>query len=100
MKNIRNDLAETSCGKNCYLHFSNRVLRMTEGINDLGGISWELVLALLGSWTIVCLAAIKGIHTAGKVSHWMVIFCGRIKRSSSNLFLKIDVPCLKRTFIV
>ena len=42
---------------------------MTEGIHDLGGICWELVLALLGSWTIVCLAAIKGIHTAGKVSH-------------------------------
>ena len=42
---------------------------MTGGIHDLGDISWELVLALVGSWTIVCLSAIKGIHTAGKVSH-------------------------------
>ena len=48
---------------------------MTEGIHNLGGISWELVLALLGSWTIVCLAAIKGIHTAGKVSHSVIILC-------------------------
>ena len=54
---------------------------MTEGIHDLGGISWELVLALLGSWTIVSLAAIKGIHTAGKVSHKMIVFLGPIKRS-------------------
>ena len=68
------DLAEKVYSCN-FRYFSNWVLRMTAGIHDLGGISWELVLALLGSWTIVCLAAIKGIHTAGKVCHKMIVFC-------------------------
>ena len=84
------DLVETRCGKDCYCtfgHFSNRILRMTEGINDLGDISWELVLALLGSWTIVCLAAIKGIHTAGKVSHWIVIFCCPTNDQDKNVII-------------
>ena len=40
---------------------------MTGGIEDLGGISWELVLALLGAWTIIFLSVIRGIHSAGKV---------------------------------
>ena len=50
---------------------------MTDGIHDLGGISWELVLALLGCWTVVCLSAIKGIHSAGKVSS-IPIICFRL----------------------
>ena len=35
----------------------------------MGGVSWELVLALLGAWIIVFLAVVKGIHSAGKVFH-------------------------------
>ena len=40
---------------------------MTQGIDDLDGISWELVLALLGAWVLIYLPVIKGIKSAGKV---------------------------------
>ena len=40
---------------------------MTQGIDDLNGISWELVLALLGAWVLIYLPVIKGIKSAGKV---------------------------------
>ena len=40
---------------------------MTQGIDDLDGNSWELVLALLGAWVLIYLPVIKGIKSAGKV---------------------------------
>ena len=41
---------------------------------NFGGLKWEMVLCLAGTWTIICLALIKGIQgSSGKV----VYFTGR-----------------------
>lgn len=46
--------------------WERRVLGLTDSINDIGYIKWELVLCLLASWTVVFLAYSKGIKTSGK----------------------------------
>ena len=43
------------------------VLNISTGIDDLGGIQWHLVLALLGSVILMFLCMCKGIKTSGKV---------------------------------
>ena len=52
-----------------YIHvFSNKVLNITEGIEDLGGINRRLAACLAVTWIIVFLVLIKGISSLGKVS--------------------------------
>ena len=33
-----------------FLHYSRRVLKATEGIENFGGIRWELLGAVFGAW--------------------------------------------------
>ena len=47
--------------------FSNRVLHLSSGIDDMGLPHWDLVLSLLGAWTIAFFCMIKGIKSSGKV---------------------------------
>ena len=35
--------------------------------NNVGDMRWQMVLCLLGAWTIVCLCLIKGVQSSGKV---------------------------------
>ncbi|XP_024085756.1 sodium- and chloride-dependent GABA transporter 1-like isoform X2 [Cimex lectularius] len=44
-----------------------RVLGMTNGITEIGGIRWELLLCLVLGWLMVYLIVCKGIHRSGKV---------------------------------
>lgn len=46
---------------------SNRVLNISSGIHDLGGINWELALCLLLAWVCVYLVLLRGIKSFGKV---------------------------------
>ena len=46
---------------------SNYMLRLTDGIDELGAVRWPLVLCLLVAWTIVFLAMLKGVKSFGKV---------------------------------
>lgn len=46
---------------------SNRVLQLSDGIDDMGTIVWQVALCLLLSWTIVFFVLIKGISSLGKV---------------------------------
>ena len=48
---------------------SNQVLNMSDGLENMGGISWRLALCLLLSWLIVFLVLIKGISSLGKVGN-------------------------------
>ena len=41
---------------------------MSKDITDLGGISWQLALSLLGAWVLTILCLIKGVRSVGKVS--------------------------------
>ena len=49
-------------------HHSRKVLRITDGIEDLGGLNWELVGCLSLAWILTYLCIVKGVKTTGKVS--------------------------------
>merc|ERR1712038_1979616 len=42
--------------------------------SNFGTLSWQLLLCLIASWTIVCLALIKGVQSSGKVVYFTAIF--------------------------
>ena len=46
---------------NCnFVDFSNKVLGMTAGIEDLGGFKWDLLGTFCVTWTLVFLCLCKG----------------------------------------
>lgn len=54
--------------------FSNYVLQRTDGIQDLGGMNWPLVLCLAIAWFMVYLALFKGIKFTGKITYFTALF--------------------------
>ncbi|XP_023217228.1 sodium- and chloride-dependent GABA transporter 1-like [Centruroides sculpturatus] len=56
------------------VYWERSVLQLTDGIDNLGGIKWELALCLLISWIIVVICLIKGIKTSGKVVYFAATF--------------------------
>lgn len=56
------------------VYWERSVLQLTDGIDQLGGIKWELALCLLISWIIVVICLIKGIKTSGKVVYFAATF--------------------------
>lgn len=55
-------------------YFYNKVLQMSDGIEDSGEIVWQLALCLLLAWIIVFAVLIKGISSLGKVVYFSTIF--------------------------
>ena len=49
------------------LPYSRRVLGITSGIENIGGMQWELLGTLFLGWTTVYLIIWKGLHSSGKV---------------------------------
>jgi len=47
--------------------FRHQVLQLSSGIEDLGGIRWELLGFLAAAWLFVFLCLIRGIKSSGKV---------------------------------
>ena len=64
-----------------------RMLKMTEGIESMGGFSWELFGALCVAWTLVYFAIWKSVKVTGKV----VYFTGEFSVSSINLYLNCSL---------
>jgi hypothetical protein len=55
---------------NTYFHSllcRKRVLQMSEGIDDIGGIQWELLGCLVLGWALVYIIIWRGLHASGKV---------------------------------
>jgi hypothetical protein len=50
-----------------FTHCRKRVLRITDGIDDLGGMQWELLGCLVLGWGLVYLIIWRGLHASGKV---------------------------------
>ncbi|KAJ8302950.1 hypothetical protein KUTeg_019346 [Tegillarca granosa] len=44
-----------------------KVLQISSGLDDVGGIQWHLVVALLVAWILVFICLMKGVKTVGKV---------------------------------
>ncbi|XP_076319914.1 sodium-dependent proline transporter-like isoform X3 [Tachypleus tridentatus] len=56
------------------VYWEHYVLQLTEGIENSGGIKWDLSLCLLLSWIIVVFCLLKGIKTSGKVVYFAATF--------------------------
>jgi solute carrier family 6 GABA transporter-like protein 1 len=55
-------------------YWDRRVLQITDGFDDLGGIQWELLGCLVLGWFIVYLIIWKGLHGAGKIIWFTALF--------------------------
>ncbi|XP_054630716.1 sodium- and chloride-dependent GABA transporter ine isoform X3 [Dunckerocampus dactyliophorus] len=54
--------------------FDHRLLKKTDGIEDAGGLQWELFGYLFLAWVIVYLCIFKGVKSTGKVVYFTAIF--------------------------
>ncbi|XP_044052362.1 sodium- and chloride-dependent GABA transporter ine isoform X2 [Siniperca chuatsi] len=54
--------------------FDHRLLEKTSGIEEAGGLRWELFGCLLISWVIVYLCIFKGVKSTGKVVYFTAVF--------------------------
>jgi len=55
-------------------YWNNGVLKISNGIEDIGGMRWELFGYLIGAWIIVYFVVWKGLHNSGKVLWACAIF--------------------------
>ncbi|CAG2112286.1 unnamed protein product, partial [Medioppia subpectinata] len=56
------------------LYYERHVLNQSTGLADMNSMSWQLVLCLIGSWTMVYLSIVKGVSSMGKVAYFTAIF--------------------------
>lgn len=54
--------------------WQRHVLELSSGIDELGGIRWELLGCLALAWIVVFLCLIKGIKSSGKVVYFTATF--------------------------
>lgn len=58
-----------------FVHFFRKyVLGLTEGIEDMGSIRWELAACLATCWIVVFLCLMKGVKATGKVVYFTATF--------------------------
>jgi len=55
-------------------YWDAKVLGITAGISDLGGIQWGLLGTLFLGWVIVYLIIWKGLHSSGKIVWFTALF--------------------------
>uniref|UniRef100_A0A8D8YPX1 Transporter n=1 Tax=Cacopsylla melanoneura TaxID=428564 RepID=A0A8D8YPX1_9HEMI len=73
--NHSNILLNSSNVQTASLQFWERkVLKLSDGIENLGPIKTDLALCLAGSWIVVVLCLMKGIKTSGKVVYFAATF--------------------------
>ena len=75
-------------GSTCTVYFKqnfrNEVLQITEGIEDLGVVRWELLICLAVAWTVIFLCLCKGVKSSGRVSRRLMSFL-----ESLDLFMEV-----------
>jgi len=54
--------------------WSNEVLNISEGIDEVGGIQWDLMVFLILAWFVTYCVIWKGLHNSGKVLWFSAIF--------------------------
>ncbi|XP_063341585.1 sodium- and chloride-dependent GABA transporter 2-like isoform X2 [Pelmatolapia mariae] len=54
--------------------WQRRVLKVSGGIEEVGGLRWELVLCLILSWIICYFCVWKGIKSTGKAAYFTATF--------------------------
>lgn len=53
---------------------SNRILQISDSVEDLGGVVWPLFVSNVISWVVTYLCIIKGVKTVGKVVYFTATF--------------------------
>ena len=46
---------------------------MSDGMDNMGSLNWELSGCLLLAWVLVCLCLSRGIQSSGKVTHIIIV---------------------------
>ena len=54
--------------------WQRHVLKMTDGIENMGGIRWELFICLVVAWVLVFLCLCKGVKSSGRVVYFTATF--------------------------
>jgi len=65
---------------------SKRVLQITGGIGEMGGMQWELLGCLLLGWILIYGIICRGIHQSGKVTQLETFLQRRIYFARLLLF--------------
>ncbi|XP_059149953.1 sodium- and chloride-dependent glycine transporter 1-like isoform X2 [Physella acuta] len=55
-------------------YFERGILGMSEGIEDIGSLRWQIVLCLLLTWFLTFLALSRGVKSVGKVVYFTALF--------------------------
>ncbi|XP_033111858.1 sodium- and chloride-dependent glycine transporter 1-like [Anneissia japonica] len=55
-------------------YFSHAVLGISDGLHEIGGVRWQLLVCLVIAWVVVYLCLIRGIHSSGKVVYFTATF--------------------------
>ena len=55
-------------------YWNNHVLRLTDGIDEVGELRWQLVICLILAWILVYFCLWKGIKSSGKVVYFTATF--------------------------
>nr|XP_019941056.1 PREDICTED: sodium- and chloride-dependent GABA transporter ine-like [Paralichthys olivaceus] len=54
--------------------FRNKMLEQTDGVEEAGGVRWELFLILILAWILIYLCIFKGVKSTGKVVYFTALF--------------------------
>ncbi|XP_012946005.1 sodium- and chloride-dependent glycine transporter 1 [Aplysia californica] len=55
-------------------YFEHGILKMSDGINDIGMIRWQIMLCLALTWTLTFLSLSRGVKSVGKVVYFTALF--------------------------
>jgi SNF family Na+-dependent transporter len=55
-------------------YWNNNVLHLTDGIDEVGELRWQLVICLILAWILVYFCLWKGIKSSGKVVYFTATF--------------------------
>lgn len=62
------------------------ILKISNGIDEIGAVRWQIALCLLLAWTLTFLALSKGVKSVGKVTCCMYF----VKKDIYDLHLFFD----------
>ncbi|XP_025088378.1 sodium- and chloride-dependent glycine transporter 1-like isoform X2 [Pomacea canaliculata] len=54
--------------------FEVEILKISNGIDEIGAVRWQIALCLLLAWTLTFLALSKGVKSVGKVVYFTALF--------------------------
>ena len=71
---VRNTTTKMNGTLASQLYWDRTVLDISSGIDEIGGLKWDLVLCLAIAWVTVIACLVKGIKSSGKVVYFAATF--------------------------